>query len=187
MPAIADPTVLPTREQLLGALLWDADSGVLMWKPRSRAGAAADGIWVESWNTKNAGKPAGTIREGKWRGVRISFQGRMLLAHRIIWFLHYGAWPECGIDHVNGDPSDNRISNLRLASQAENSRNTRRSRNNTSGHKGVSWHKQRQRWRATIMVDYRAKHLGLFDSTDEAALAYRRAAAQLHGAFARFE
>lgn len=187
MPDIADPAVLPTREQLLDVLSWDIDRGVLVWKPRSRLGMAGGGIWVESWNVKYAGKPAGTIREGKWRGVRISFQGRMLLAHRIIWFLHYGAWPECGIDHINGDPSDNRVSNMRLASQAENSRNTRRSRNNTSGRKGVSWHKQRQRWRATIMVDYRTKHLGLFDSIDEASQAYCQAAIQLHGAFARLD
>jgi hypothetical protein len=93
---------------------------------------------------------------------------------------------EC-VDHVNGDVRDNRRVNLRVATFAQNNQNTRRRSNNTSGYKGVSWHKQHRKWRAYINTQKYQKHLGLFDTPEEAHAAYRKAALEYFGEFARFE
>lgn len=101
--------------------------------------------------------------------------------------LHRGimnAKPNEIVDHVNGDRLDNRKSNLRLCTNAENSRNANISKNNTSGYKGVSWDKSRNLWHAQIMVDKRTIHIGRFGDKLEAAKAYNKAAVKYHGEFA---
>ncbi len=89
------------------------------------------------------------------------------------------------VDHINMDTRDNRRCNLRLATQSQNLCNVGRKVTNTSGYKGVSLHKASGRWQATIVKNRRQHHLGLYDTAREAALAYDRAALQLHGEFAR--
>lgn len=106
------------------------------------------------------------------------------MEHRLAWFLHYGEWPTCQVDHINGDRHDNRISNLRLASSSENQRNRKRPKNNTSGYKGVSWIEHYQMWQATIKFDGKNKYLGRFDTPEEASDAYNKAALRHHGEFA---
>lgn len=93
--------------------------------------------------------------------------------------------PRERVDHINGDTLDNRRSNLRLASHAENQRNRGKCADNSSGYKGVSWQEHAQRWKAKITVDGKQRHLGYFDSAEDAARAYDRAARELHGEFAR--
>lgn len=90
-------------------------------------------------------------------------------------------------DHINGDTLDNRRCNLRLATKKENCRNARRSKNSTSGYKGVSWNKAAKKWRAYIVADYKQIHLGLFENIEDAHNAYYEAAKKYHGDFARFE
>ena len=111
-------------------------------------------------------------------------QGRYL-AHRLAWAIHYGSWPERHIDHINGNKLDNSIANLRLASVAENARNGRMRRTNTSGFKGVSYIAATGRWRATIMVDGKQRWLGTHPTPEAAHAAYAVAAHQMHGEFAR--
>lgn len=92
-------------------------------------------------------------------------------------------WPL--VDHVNGDGLDNRHSNLRPATDAQNRQNRRRQANNSSGYKGVDWFKRQGRWRARIKAAGTWYFLGYHDNAEEAARAYDAAALELHGEFAR--
>jgi hypothetical protein len=96
-----------------------------------------------------------------------------------------GQDPKEHIDHKDSDPTNNRWCNLREATNAENSRNAKKHCLNTSGVKGVYWHRLAQKWAAHITVDYRVVYLGLFGNLADAARARQLAAEQMHGAFAR--
>lgn len=119
-----------------------------------------------------------------WRGdVRIKIRGRFYLAHRLAWLHVHGEWPPHEIDHINGVRTDNRIANLRQATHQQNSCNKRRFSNNTSGVKGVTWHRHKQKWQAQIQSHGKNTYLGSFDRIEDAAEAYKRAAVTRHGAF----
>lgn len=89
------------------------------------------------------------------------------------------------LDHIDGDKLNNRKNNLRTCTTAENSRNCKISKNNTSGYKGVSWNKERNKWTADIMYNYKHIYLGEFTDAKLAAAAYNEKAAELHGEFAQ--
>lgn len=114
------------------------------------------------------------------RSVRRDDGGRAVcLLHRQL----LGAQPGQVVDHVNGDTLNNRRSNLRLCTKAQNCRNNR-GRGSASGFKGVSWYPRYGRWVAGICVDYRSVTLGYFDTRELAALAYDAAALLHFGEFA---
>lgn len=92
-------------------------------------------------------------------------------------------WPL--VDHINGNGLDNRRANLRPASHSENLRNQRLSRANTSGYKGVVWHRASKRWHARIKLNGRTISLKYHATPEDAAHAYDAAAVELHGEFAR--
>lgn len=136
-------------------------------------------------NGKWAGQIAGcTMRNGY---VKIEINKHPYLAHRLAWFYVHKEWPKTNIDHVNRDPSDNRISNLRLATASQNGCNRKGKAGSRSGVKGVHWQPQARRWRSAIAINGQSKHLGYFDTIDEARAAYADAAFRLHGVFARVE
>lgn len=140
-------------------------------------------FWRHSRGRVPAGARAGTPNV---RGHRVpTLDGKKTQEHRVIWALYTGRWPKAEIDHIKGDRADNRWSNLREATRAENQRNVGRISTNTSGFKGVSWHKRARRWRAEISGGGYT-HLGLFDTPQEAAQAYRAAAAQRYGEYVNF-
>lgn len=89
------------------------------------------------------------------------------------------------VDHVNGDPADNRFSNLRLASNMQNSHNMAMSSRNTSGVKGVSWNARRNQYQAYVNIDGKRTHVGWFADIDSAAKAVKRTRKRLHREFAR--
>jgi hypothetical protein len=102
--------------------------------------------------------------------------------HRLI----AGAKKSQRVDHVKGNTLDNRRSKLRIATQSQNLKNSKKHRDNTSGYKGVSWHKQCRKWVAQICNNYKHIHLGLFDSPQEAHKAYKKAAIEIAKEFARW-
>lgn len=101
-----------------------------------------------------------------------------------------GAKPGQEVDHINGDGLDNRRCNLRLCSRSQNRCNRKAFRNNSSGFKGVSPHRQigsgRIRWQARIQTDSKQIYLGLFDTPEEAARVYQIAALKYHVEFAKW-
>jgi len=97
--------------------------------------------------------------------------------------------PEIKVDHKDGNGLNNVRYNLRVCTTAENTRNKQKSKGNTSGFKGVCWHKRDKCWAVQICVDYKGVHLGHFPGTPEgkieAAKAYNVAAIKYYGEFAR--
>ena len=110
---------------------------------------------------------------------------RQLKVHQVIWCLQYGVWPQHQIDHVNRDRSDNKISNLRAASNYLNQGNRGLNRNNTSGYKGVTFNKKEQAWRA-IIRQHGGKRLVFwgFKTPEEAARRYDEELVKKYGEFA---
>lgn len=119
-------------------------------------------------NRSVAGSVAGTNSIGY---VALKIDGRRYLAHRLAWLHTYGVWPSKNLDHINGVRSDNRIANLREATQAENLQNPSIRSNNTSGHTGVDWSSSMNKWRARIKVGRRDINLGYFKELEDAVAA----------------
>lgn len=138
-------------------------------------------FWRISTGPIKAGAQAGTINNRGY--VRISINRREFLAHRIAWLISAGQMPSGEIDHINGDRTDNRISNLRLATHTQNSLNRGRNSNNTSGFKGV--HRNGSKFRALICHNGTFFHLGMFSDPVEAHAAYVEASLRIHGEFGR--
>jgi hypothetical protein len=153
-------------------LAYDPETGAFTWR-LYRGGLAKP-------STK-----AGTKDE---RGVvNIRLNRRPYKAHRLAWLYVHGEWPELDVDHIDGDPGNNRIANLRLATMTQNLGNMRRHKNNTCGFKGVSLRWDRKAFRARIKVNGTQQHLGCFQTAEEAHAAYMAAAERLFGEFARAE
>ena len=153
----------------------------MVWKRRDDARSD-----VNAWNAQFAGRVAGRLGIEGYRKISMrnfDYSGE-LYEHRIIWALVHGEWPPSFIDHANGDKADNRIENLRPATHAQNQQNKRAL--SKRGFKGASYCKAAKRWRAKIDgggLGY--KFLGYFDTPEEAHDAYKRAAIERYGEFAR--
>jgi hypothetical protein len=132
-------------------------------------------------SAKKAGERVGVRSDGKYPSIWID--GKLHKCHRLAWLYVYGELPALQIDHINGDPADNRISNLRLASQSQNKANTRTYANNRLGVKGVRL--RDGAFQARCSKDGRTYHLGSFATVEEASAVVRDAAERLHGQFAR--
>jgi len=114
-----------------------------------------------------------SFREMNFGHMIVSYEGEQILAHRLAWFIFYGKWPEGTIDHINGDPKDNRIENLRDVPHEENMRNCKKRKDNTSGVTGVYYHKLSGKWQARGYLGGKASSLGLF-CDKEAAIKARK-------------
>lgn len=115
----------------------------------------------------------------------LRYKYRKYYAHRIVYYLDQGVDPLGEqIDHIDGDRANNSPNNLRIASFSQNQANQQLRRENSTGYKGVTWKRSRQKYAAQITVGGKYKYLGMWDSAVEAALAYDRAARDAFGAFA---
>lgn len=131
---------------------------------------------------KVAGSRAGKLNTSGHRQIRID--GRVYLAHRLAFLYVLGSFPADCVDHVNQVKDDNRWCNLRPATRQQNQGNKGLQRNNSSGHRGVSWDKRHGKWVAQGGRSKGRIHLGRFDSLEEAAAAAQSWRNQTYGEFA---
>lgn len=165
------PFISPVSvERLCDRLSYCPVTGLLTWKRDNKRSCAG----------KVAGNPD---REGY---IEIGFDGFFLRAHRVCWAMHYGAWPEKQIDHINRVKSDNRIVNLRLATPSENNANRGCMRFNTHGDKGVT-RLPSGNWQAQIQFNKKNHYLGSFKEKADAIAAYAAAAIRFFGEYANQE
>ena len=144
---------------------YNPDTGVFTWK-------------VKPCKNKNAGIEAGSIGTG-YRTIKVL--KKLYQAHRLAWLYVYGEFPSKLIDHINGNPLDNRMVNLREATNYENSQNIYKPQsNNTSGFLGVTYMQKKKKWRAKIAVEGKRLSLGYYKSPEDAHKAYIEAKRKYH-------
>jgi len=131
------------------------------------------------------GSIAGSKKKRGHITIRIGYD--MYKAHRLAWLYVYGEWPKDQIDHIDCDPGNNRIRNLREADNSQNHANCKRQPNNTSGHKGVRLDKRRGKWHVSLKHKGKERFLGYYDKFDVACSAYAQAAHDTFGQYARIE
>lgn len=129
-------------------------------------------LMKHSWSFSNGGYAK--------RGTRVSGKITTVCMHRQVMDAPFGY----EVDHINHDKLDNRRENLRICTRGQNVHNYVVMVSNTSGYKGVHWHKVANKWQARIRINYTRINLGLFINKDDAARAYNEAAIRLHGEFA---
>lgn len=152
-----------THADVCRLLSYDAQSGVFTWRQAKVSKRQIAGC---------------LCAQGYWR---IKIAGKSYKAHRLAWFVTFGVWPADMIDHINGDRSDNRLNNLRLADNAKNQMNRRNasSRNKSAGMLGVNWNPEAMRYAARLQFGGKRIHIGYFDSPEEASQAYNAKKAAL--------
>lgn len=159
-----------TSERLREILDYDPETGVLTWKIRLSHRA-------------KVGCQAGSVsRADGYRHLKI--EGGRYVAHRLVWLYMTGKWPTDQIDHINRQRADNRWINLREASASQNMANSHR---RSTLPRGVSFHKPTKRYQARIRWRGHQRHLGLFDTPEEASAKYVETARETFGEFARVE
>lgn len=177
----ANDTTLPAA--LLRQIIdYNPETGLMLWKPR-RPEMFEDGYRdaagnCANWNAIYAGKPALTAlqRKGYLGGVCVGFRVK---AHRVAWTIVTGNWPKNHIDHINGNPQDNRIANLRDVTNHVNHLNVKMQSNNRSGRCGVRFCPESGRWNARIKFQKRERHLGMFATFEDACRAREPAEREL--------
>jgi len=164
---------IPDAAFLMECVDYDPKTGMFRWLNRPRHHFTSDVVW-KRWNTAFAGRNAFCTRSGY--GYFVGAINRTpYMAHRIAYAMVVGDPGDFEIDHINGDRSDNRISNLRAVNSADNKRNSCTPKHNKSGYVGVSFRKCKQKWRASITINNRSKHLGYFDCIEQALVARKNA------------
>lgn len=164
---------------LLELISLNQETGLLTWKAREPIHfVASDTRSAEhicnNWNSVWANTPALNCVDGSGHLTGRIFR-KLMYAHRVVFAMTRGHWPEHSIDHINGDPSDNRPDNLRDVQHIENLRNQVTRKNNTTGVNGVSFNKRLGKYMAHICVKGKYTHLGFFSEKD-AAISARQAA-----------
>lgn len=151
----------------LKQLLWyDKHTGIFRWRHGRKYGL------IKPWS--EAGWSDGGY-------IRIQIGSKPYLAHRLAWLYEQGEWPAQDVDHINGNRSDNRICNLRDVARQTNAQNRREApKGSTSKMLGVSRHRNTDKWVAGIYVQGKRKHLGVFDTAEQAQAAYLDAKRKLH-------
>lgn len=174
---------LPQLDYLRQILSYDSINGGLIWLSRPREHFLRKCQYTR-WQNHKVGTKAGCQRSNGYRMIRID--DRLYCEHRLVWLHVNGEDPDVMIDHINGIPNDNRIENLRLANQSQQSRNTNGWSNKSISYKGVFPVSGYDTYFARIRVDGKYLYLGSFSDPKDAYNAYCDAAIKYHGEFANF-
>ena len=159
----------PSIERLSELFTIDPETGLLSHKTPARKHAV--------------GEEAGYLNSIGYR--QVAFDGKIYSVHRIAWALYYGEQPKGEIDHINGDRSDNRKGNLRLATSAQNNQNRRLSARNKTGIKGVFRVKRGKPWRVAVGFGRGSYYITQFDCFGQAVKHANEIRSRLHRQFAR--
>lgn len=182
---LIEQVIAPVRGAACGRMNWhecffyDSENGCLIWRTRPPEHFLSHSRMLASnrrLSGKVAGTVAGTVRGKQYVRVRVTASGAKstILAHRIIWEMHHGPIPEgIMVDHIDRNPRNNRIENLRLATAGESVLNRCLQRNNTTGFRGVVF--TAGKYQASISVRGKNIYLGRFDTAEMAAEAYAKA------------
>lgn len=154
---------LISHQELLKLLSYNPETGLFHWRSGRK-------------------RQAGTVHPIKGRR-EINIKKRQYYASRLAWFYVHGYWP-IEIDHINRSRGDDRIANLRECSHRQNCANKGLQPNNTSGIRGVTWHRRYKKWQAQIATGGKQLHIGYFTEFDAAVTARRAKAIELYGEFA---
>lgn len=160
---------LPSVETLRQLIDYDAFSGIVTIKQK-RSGK---GVVGAEPSKNNCGY------------FQLYLEGKTFSVHRLVWKLYYGEDPSGDIDHINGDRSDNRIDNLRIATRTQNNQNSKIRKDNSSGVKGVHFFTRTQKWQAYIDLNRKRISLGYFHDLESAKKARLEAEDKYHGSYAR--
>lgn len=171
---------LPSIKRLRECFHVDYETGLLMWLERPLSHFTSEESQRQN-NTRCAGLIAGHKTEKGY--IRLSVDGTSIRAHRAVFALVHGRWPDGEIDHINGIRDDNRPQNLRECTGAENRRNTYKARGR-SGVVGVSWSESARKWNARVRANGKSLSIGYYDTLEAAAHARHLAARQHYGEFA---
>ncbi|HBY9796140.1 TPA: hypothetical protein MJA66_14730 [Klebsiella pneumoniae] len=160
------------KERLDELLDYSPDSGLFTWKV-NRRGKAKSGCIAGSKNGQGY--------------IIIKIDGKFYFAHRLAWLVTHGTFPVNMIDHIDGNRENNKINNLREATDEQNMWNSAAGKNNKTGVKGVSWDGRRKRFRASISIKGKNKEIGSYLSLKDAESAIKDYRLKLHGKFANNE
>lgn len=154
--------------------------GLLYWLDRPKAHFKTEAAWL-AWKSRCLGKNPGSLDKQGYLQVALHYKGKVqrLHVHRVIMSLNLKRDLKRTevVDHINQDRSDNRLENLRLVDHSTNALNTEPRVNNTSGHKNISWCRQKSKWQVSCKVGKSRKHVGFYSDLAEAVEAqnnYRR-------------
>jgi hypothetical protein len=172
-----------TQDLLKTLFTYNAETGEFTYKKRtpSEGRGASE---TQRWNSRYSCKVAGFLFKEGYLGI--SIYGKQKLLHRMAFLYCHGYLPEV-VDHKDQDVTNNRISNLRPATKSQNAMNAKTISTNSSGYKGVGFHKKTGKWRGRVMLDKKEYHVGLFETAEEAAEAANAKRAELHGEFASYK
>lgn len=175
-------TQLPDYHYLHECFEYSHKTGLLTWKARPLHHFAHPER-ANNINSRQAGKQVKVIDHYGYVIVRLNQTNYRV--HRIIWKMMTGNEPDNLIDHINGDRSDNRFGNLRPATYSQNNQNGKFRSSNTTGYKGVTYDKSRNKYQSSIWLNKQHISLGRFETPEAAHQAYCEASAKYHQEYGR--
>ena len=152
--------------------LFEYRDGMLFWKEKPKCSRKTDGSLE-----------AGTVTTGGYK--KFTLQQKKYYVHQIVFLMQHGYTPPV-VDHIDGNTTNNRIENLRASDKAKNACNSKTRKDNTSGCRGVAWHKKSNKWMVQVVQNKKPKYLGLYEDFEFACLVADEARDLYHGEHAKF-